>query len=40
MHSAVGAYWNNQTDGHWNWKFEGGDQRGMDVVVTVIWVST
>ncbi|KAI9678106.1 MAG: hypothetical protein M1817_006050 [Caeruleum heppii] len=40
MHSAVGAYWNNQTDGYWNWKFEGGAHRGMDVVVTVIWVST
>lgn len=39
MHSATGAYWNNETDGMWSWKFEGGEQKGMDVVVSVIWVA-
>ncbi|KAI9717726.1 MAG: hypothetical protein M1828_007129 [Chrysothrix sp. TS-e1954] len=39
MHSATGAYWNDQTDGMWNFKWEGGEGRGMDVVVSVIWVA-
>ncbi|KFY75439.1 hypothetical protein V499_04587 [Pseudogymnoascus sp. VKM F-103] len=36
MHSATGAYWNEATDGMWSFKFEGG--RGLDVVISVIWV--
>ncbi|OBT63975.1 hypothetical protein VE03_06000 [Pseudogymnoascus sp. 23342-1-I1] len=36
MNSATGAYWNEATDGMWSFKFEGG--RGLDVVVSVIWV--
>lgn len=39
MHSATGAYWNNETDGMWSFKYEGGEARGMDVVVCVIWVA-
>jgi len=39
MHSATGAYWNNETDGMWSFKYEGGDKRGMDVVVSIIWVA-
>ena len=39
MHSASGAYWNNETDGMWSFKFEGGKEgRGFDVVVSVIWI--
>lgn len=38
MHSAVGAYWNNERDGTWSFKWEGADERGMDVVVSVTWV--
>lgn len=39
LHSAIGAYWNNETDGMWSYKFEGGDKSGMDVVISVIWVA-
>lgn len=39
MHSATGAYWNNETDGMWSYKYEGGESKGMDVVISVIWVS-
>jgi len=38
MHSATGAYWNNETDGMWSWKYEGGEAKGMDVVVSIIWI--
>lgn len=40
MHSATGAYWNEKTDGMWSFKYEGGENRGLDVVVSVIWIST
>lgn len=36
MNSSTGAYWNEATDGMWSFKFEGG--RGLDVVISVIWV--
>ncbi|KAI5844119.1 Tctex-1 [Tricharina praecox] len=36
MHSAQGAYWNNETDGMWSFKF---DSKAMDVVISVIWVA-
>lgn len=39
MHSASGAYWNEETDGMWSYKFDGGDAKGMDVVIMLIWVS-
>ena len=39
MHSATGAYWNNETDGMWSWKYEGGERKGMDVVINVLWIS-
>jgi len=39
MHSATGAYWNNDTDGMWSWKYDGGESKGMDVIVSVIWVA-
>ncbi|KAL1586826.1 hypothetical protein WHR41_04621 [Cladosporium halotolerans] len=38
MHSASGAYWNNEQDGMWSYKFEGGEGKGMDVVVSVMWI--
>ncbi|MCJ1389193.1 hypothetical protein MMC18_002048 [Xylographa bjoerkii] len=40
MHSASGAYWNKEKDGSWSYKFDGGDVREFDVVITVIWVAT
>ncbi|KAF2100497.1 dynein light chain, cytosolic [Rhizodiscina lignyota] len=39
MHAASGAYWNNEKDGMWNFKFQGEEQLGMDVVVTIMWIS-
>nr|OQO18781.1 hypothetical protein B0A51_13753 [Rachicladosporium sp. CCFEE 5018] len=38
MHSASGAYWNSERDGMWSYKWEGGEGRGMDVVVSVMWI--
>lgn len=39
MHSATGAYWNNKKDGMWNFKYEAIENRGLDVVVSIIWIS-
>ncbi|CAK4027939.1 Hypothetical predicted protein [Lecanosticta acicola] len=39
MHSASGAYWNNEKDGMWSYKYEGGEKKGMDIVVSVLWVA-
>ncbi|KAI9855949.1 MAG: hypothetical protein M1824_005754 [Vezdaea acicularis] len=39
MHSATGAYWNNERDGMWSFKYEGGEGKGLDVVVNVVWMS-
>lgn len=39
MHSATGAYWNEETDGMWSYKFDGGEDKGMDVVIMLIWIA-
>lgn len=41
MHSATGAFWNNEKDGMWSYKYEKGQARGdgFDVIVSVVWVS-
>lgn len=39
MHSATGAYWNEETDGMWSYKYEGGEAKGMDVVIMLIWTA-
>jgi hypothetical protein len=39
MHSATGAYWNEATDGMWSYKYEGGESKGLDVVIMILWVS-
>ncbi|KAL2041070.1 hypothetical protein N7G274_006014 [Stereocaulon virgatum] len=39
MHSASGAYWNNEKDGMWSFKYEKGGSRGFDVVVSIVWIS-
>lgn len=39
MHSASGAYWNTEKDGMWSFKYEGGEAKGMDVVVSVMWIA-
>lgn len=38
MHAASGAYWNNEKDGMWSFKYEAAEGKGLDVVVGVIWV--
>jgi hypothetical protein len=39
MHSASGAFWNNEKDGMWSYKYGGGEGKGMDIVVSVMWVA-
>lgn len=38
MHSASGAYWNNERDGMWSHKYEGGEGKGMDIVISIMWI--
>jgi hypothetical protein len=38
MHSATGGYWNQATDGMWSYKYDGGDDKGFDVVIMLIWI--
>ncbi|KAK4549923.1 hypothetical protein LTR36_005224 [Oleoguttula mirabilis] len=39
MHSASGAYWNNEKDGMWSHKYECGEGKGMDIVISVMWIA-
>ncbi|KAI9806212.1 MAG: hypothetical protein M1825_006327 [Sarcosagium campestre] len=39
MHSASGAFWNNEKDGMWNYKYDGGEDKGLDIVVSVLWIA-
>jgi len=39
MHSAAGAYWNNEKDGMWSYKYEGAEKKGMDVVISLMWIA-
>ena len=38
MHSASGAFWNNERDGMWSCKYDGGELKGMDIVISVMWI--
>ncbi|KAI1270760.1 Tctex-1 [Xylariaceae sp. FL1019] len=38
MHSATQAFWNEKTDGMWSFKYDGGEAKGLDVVISVIWI--
>lgn len=38
MHSATGAYWDEKKDGMWSFKYDGGEGKGMDVVIMLIWI--
>lgn len=38
MHSAAGAYWSNDKDGMWSFKYEAADKMGLDVIVGIVWV--
>ncbi|KAF2013808.1 Tctex-1 [Aaosphaeria arxii CBS 175.79] len=39
MHSAVGAFWNAEKDGTYSVKWEGGEKKGVDVVITITWIA-
>lgn len=39
MHSAQAAYWNEKTDGMWTYKFDGGEGKGFDIIVMVLWIA-
>ncbi|KAF4125788.1 Tctex-1 family [Geosmithia morbida] len=38
MHSATGAYWDEKKDGMWTFKYDGGEGKGLDIVIMLIWV--
>ena len=40
MHTASGAYWDVTRDGMWTFKFPGAEQKGMDLVLSVVWFGT
>ncbi|KAJ6440398.1 Tctex-1 [Purpureocillium lavendulum] len=39
MHSATGAYWDEAKDGMWTFKYDGGEGKGMDVIIMLIWIA-
>ncbi|KAF7845898.1 hypothetical protein BT93_L0131 [Corymbia citriodora subsp. variegata] len=39
LHSAAGAYWDNERDGMWSYKYDAASA-GIDVLVSVCWIST
>ncbi|KAG9254619.1 Tctex-1 [Emericellopsis atlantica] len=39
MHNAVGAYWDESKDGMWVRKYPGGERKGLDVIITLIWIA-
>ena len=39
MHSATGAYWDEKKDGMWTFKYDGGEGKGMDVVIMMMWIA-
>lgn len=38
MHAASGAFWNNEKDGMWSYKYSAAENKGLDVVIGIIWV--
>jgi dynein light chain Tctex-type 1 len=39
MYSSVGAFWNPENDGMWSYKYDAGEKLGLDIVLSVIWIS-
>ncbi|KAK2839167.1 hypothetical protein FQN49_006413, partial [Arthroderma sp. PD_2] len=37
MHCASGAYWDTKHDGMWTYKHPSGEDKGMDLVLNVVW---
>ena len=40
MHAASGAYWNNEKDGMWSYKYSAAEKKGLDVVIGILWIMT
>ncbi|KAK9480674.1 Tctex-1 [Lipomyces japonicus] len=39
IHTTSGAFWNNKTDGLWNFSWSGGDKEGgVNVVISLAWI--
>ena len=39
MFSSVGAYWNQEKDGMWSFKHDAGEKLGLEIVMSIIWIS-
>ncbi|KAJ5893877.1 hypothetical protein N7495_005568 [Penicillium taxi] len=39
LHSASGAFWDVKRDGMWTYKYEGAEEQGLDVVISITWFS-
>ncbi|KAM5448429.1 hypothetical protein McanCB49686_007201 [Microsporum canis] len=37
MHCASGAYWDTKHDGMWTYKHPAGEEKGMDLVLNIVW---
>jgi len=40
MHAASGAYWDVRRDGMWTFKYPTATEKGMDLVLNVVWFGT
>lgn len=40
MNSSSGAYWDDSKDGLWSYKYTGAEGKGMDIVISITWIST
>ncbi len=38
INSSSGAYWNEKTDGMWTYKYDGGETKGMDIIIHLVWI--
>ncbi|EGC41249.1 dynein light chain [Histoplasma capsulatum var. duboisii H88] len=37
MHSASGAYWDVSRDGMWTFKYPNAEDKGLDLVLNIVW---
>ncbi|EEP80943.1 conserved hypothetical protein [Uncinocarpus reesii 1704] len=37
MHAASGAYWDVKRDGMWTYKYTNGMEKGLDLVLNIVW---
>ncbi|KAI9731733.1 MAG: hypothetical protein M1834_004522 [Cirrosporium novae-zelandiae] len=38
MYSACGAHWCETADGMWSYMYEAGAAKGLDVIISIIWI--